>query len=140
MACQFVTQSFSNRECTGGKWGGYCIQWGFVHSFDKRDKRLKGIVSEFRGLDGILYNENNPGAPLRKGAVALKYDIDPGQVGSGSNHDIIIYRYADVLLSMAEILNELDGPTQKALYYFNMISSSYRIARYGAPGFQRSFS
>lgn len=103
------------------KWGGYCIQWGFVHSFDKRDKRLKGIVSEFRGLDGILYNENNPGAPLRKGAVALKYDIDPGQVGSGSNHDIIIYRNADVLLSMAEILNELDGPTQKALYYFNMI-------------------
>lgn len=103
------------------KWGGYCIQWDFVHSFDKRDKRLGGIITEFTGLDGKLYNEQNPGAPLRKGAVALKYDIDPGHIGSGSNHDIIIYRYADVILSMAEILNELYGPTKESLSYFNMI-------------------
>lgn len=104
------------------KWGGYCIQWDFVHSFDKRDKRLGGIITEFTGLDGKLYNEQNPGAPLRKGAVALKYDIDPGHIGSGSNHDIIIYRYADVILSMAEILNELYGPTKESLSYFNVSS------------------
>ncbi len=103
------------------KWGGYCILWDFVHTFDSADKRLQGIVTEFVGTDGNLYNEENPGAALRRGAVALKYDIDPNFVGNGSNHDIIIYRYADVLLSMAEILNELNGPTQEALDYFNMI-------------------
>jgi SusD family. len=103
------------------KWGGYSIQWDFVHTFNSKDKRLGGIVTEFVGTDGKLYNEKNPGAPLRKGAVALKYDIDPAQVGSSSNHDIIIYRYADVLLSMAEAINELEGPTLEALDYFNKI-------------------
>lgn len=121
------------------KWGGYCIQWGFVHSFDKMDKRLGGIVTEFTGLDGKFYSEENPGAPLRKGAVALKYDIDPGQVGAGSNHDIIIFRYADVLLSMAEILNELNGPTQEALAYFNMIRPRTGLPNMGLPASKEAF-
>lgn len=103
------------------KWGGYVVQWDFVNTFDKKDERLKGIVTEFVGTDGKLYNIDNRGSALRMGAVPLKYDIDPNFIGNGSNHDIIIYRYADVLLSMAEIINEMEGPTDEALSYFNQV-------------------
>lgn len=121
------------------KWGGYCIQWGFVDTFDKRDKRLAGIVTEFTGTDGVLYNRENPGAPLRKGAVALKLDIDPGHIGQYSNHDLILYRYADVLLSMAEALNELHGPTKEALDYFNMIRPRTGLPNMELPASKEDF-
>jgi hypothetical protein len=41
------------------------------------------------------------------GPIPLKYDLDPNQVGYSQGHDFIIYRYGDVIISMAEILNEL---------------------------------
>lgn len=113
---------FPTGNVSMSKWGGYCIEWPFVDSFNKKDKRLAGIVTEFTGTDGVFYNRiTGANGPLRKGAIALKYDIDPGHIGQCSNHDIILYRYADVLLYMAEALNELNGPTQESLSYFNQI-------------------
>lgn len=103
------------------KWQMYTLRWGFIDTFDPEDKRLDVVVQEFTGPDGVVYNRYNtaPGV-FERGAIILKYDIDPNQIAQNSNHDIIRFRFADVLLSMAEAENELNGP--KAAYpYFNQV-------------------
>jgi hypothetical protein len=47
----------------------------------------------------------------------------PGQNAIGFDHanDIPLIRYADILLSRAEALNELNGPTQEALDLINEV-------------------
>lgn len=102
------------------KWGMYNIRWEFVETFSPEDKRLEGIVKEFIGANGKLYAKGTDAS--FPGAICLKYDLDPsGYVGNMSSHDLVILRYSDVLLSMAEALNELDGPTDEAYSYFNKI-------------------
>ena len=44
-----------------------------------------------------------------------KYADSTGSVTYYDGHSVDILRYADVLLSRAEALNELNGPTQKVL-------------------------
>ena len=44
------------------------------------------------------------------GAVALKYGIDPQMQGGMSHNDIVVYRYSDVLLSLAELIVRNGGP------------------------------
>lgn len=95
---------------------GYAMPWDFVDSFDKSDKRYKeNIITSFVGIDGLLYDRDHTDAKtFKKGAVPFKYDMDPGQVGEYSNHDYIVFRYADVMLAMAEAVNEIDGSPTNA--------------------------
>ncbi len=94
-----------------GAWAVYKLLWSFYDTFNQNDLRLETIIAEYVTYNGILVNRENPldnRHGLGTGCIAKKYDFDPGQVGTISGHDMIIYRYADVLLSMAEILNELE--------------------------------
>lgn len=104
--------AYSNR------WGMFYIRWDYLKTFSPNDKRLKeGIVSSFTDKNGKDYPERS-----FYGAICLKYDLDPtGYVGNMSGHDIVVLRYADILLSMAEALNELEGPTEEAYGYFDKI-------------------
>ncbi len=56
----------------------------------------------------------------------LKY-ADPNYISSVSNSNFIYFRYADVLLMLAEIENELHGPTN-AYQYINMVLTRARDA------------
>lgn len=104
------------------KWGGYRMIWKYFHSYDPKDKRLDVIVGEFRGTDGVTYNQQNPGAPLAKGAIPVKVGEDPGSTGENSGLDWIIYRYADVLTLLGEaIVREGNAVTQEALDLLNLI-------------------
>lgn len=100
------------------KWQGYILRWSFVDTFEPSDKRLECVVQEFVGTDGKLYNRKHtaPGV-FERGAIPVKYDFDPAHIAQNSNHDIIRFRYADVLLSMAEAINELSGPTEAYAYF-----------------------
>lgn len=104
------------------KWQGYILRWSFVDTFYPKDERLNVIIQEFVGSDGVLYNRNHtaPGV-FERGAIPLKYDFDPAHIAQNSNHDIIRFRYADVLLSMSEAINELMGPTAEAYSFFNAV-------------------
>jgi hypothetical protein len=53
-------------------------------------------------------------------ARSLKY-WDNNTVGNHSGNDVPILRYADILLTRAEALNELTGPTQEALDLINLV-------------------
>lgn len=98
-----------------GSWGGYKIVWPYYDTFDKDDQRLSGLVSSYKTDAGVVVSRDNPvdnRHGVGDGAIPVKYDIDDTQVGNFQQHDFIAYRYAEVILSMAEILNEL-GETSK---------------------------
>jgi len=84
--------------------GGYKVIWSFYNSFDPTDERLKVLVGEYVGTDGVLYNQDNPGRRLAKGALPIKYGEDPEAIGEGSQIDYIVFRYADVLLMLSEAI------------------------------------
>ena len=44
----------------------------------------------------------------------MKYGIDPNAPGENTGVDIVVWRYSDVLLSLAEAINETAGPTTEA--------------------------
>lgn len=51
----------------------------------------------------------------------LKYQWDPNAVGQGAGNDLPVIRYADILLTRAEALNEMNGPTQEAIDLVNLV-------------------
>jgi hypothetical protein len=52
----------------------------------------------------------------------MKYGIDPAAIGGAHGIDAICYRYADVLLMLAEAINEVEEePTEEAYGYINQV-------------------
>ncbi|WP_028295935.1 RagB/SusD family nutrient uptake outer membrane protein [Olivibacter sitiensis] len=88
----------------------------FYNSFEEGDKRRNLLVTSYINSSGqtvsLLGNDN-----IR----SFKYLPDPGALGASHGNDIPEIRYADILLSRAEALNELNGPTQEALDLINQV-------------------
>lgn len=116
------------------KWNGWKISWPFFNTFDKKDKRLDVIISEYVGTGGVQHNEeldvkNNE--QLRYGAVPFKYQIDPQTTGDNSQLDIIIYRYADAITLLAEaIVRNKGAVTEEALGYLNQVRTRAGLDAY----------
>ncbi len=96
-------------------WNGYKVPWQFYDRFDANDKRRDLLVRNYinkidREVDGreTLY-----------GAIPLKYSEDPAGTGVNQGVDYVVYRYADVLLALAEALNEQNGPNQTSIDLIN---------------------
>ena len=94
----------------------FSIRDEFTDSFDPEDDRKQAIIEEYQNRAGETINLRTTPDNSR----SLKY-WDNNQVGnfSGSDHPYI--RYADILLSRAEALNELYGPTEEALELVNRV-------------------
>lgn len=93
-----------------GSWGGYKILWSFYDTFDSNDQRLSGIAASYTTDDGLVIDREHPHDNrhgVGDGAIPVKYELDDTEVGNFQEQDFIVYRYAEVLLSMSEILNEL---------------------------------
>ncbi|MCX6215814.1 RagB/SusD family nutrient uptake outer membrane protein [Spirosoma sp.] len=90
----------------------------FYDTFDAADKRRILMITyymntsdkrvELRGSDNIR---------------SFKYWSDPNNVGAAHGNDIPEIRLADILLSRAEALNELNGPSTEALQLVNQVRS-----------------
>ena len=103
------------------RWYVYNTPWDFYDRLfvNKQDKRLGLLIGEFKYVpegqtDSILATRENY-EHLKKGALPFKYPEDPSQTGEYSGNDMVIYRYADVLLELAEAINEQAGPTKEAI-------------------------
>ena len=84
------------------------MPWEFYDTYAKEDKRLAGIADRYIGTDGTLYSrEGNQGERLPYGAVIVKYLLPKEQTQAG-NIPLVVCRYADVILSLAEIENEFN--------------------------------
>jgi hypothetical protein len=111
---------YPSRNPNINKYGVWGIRWGFYDSFDPLDERRKQIAATYTTSSGQVIKRGE--GELQKGAVVLKYEEDPGMTGGLSGVDWILFRYADVLLLLAEAINEKNGgPTQEAVTLVNRI-------------------
>ena len=118
------------------KWGGYRVPWSFYNKFDVNDKRLDVLIGEFTGVDGKLYNEDNPGTVMLKGALPVKYGEDPAAVGEESQIDWVVYRFADIITLLSEAIVRQSGVVnQEAVDLINMVRTRAGINKYTIDSF-----
>ncbi|WP_234572963.1 RagB/SusD family nutrient uptake outer membrane protein [Rhodohalobacter sp. 614A] len=88
-----------------------------VDMFDESDSRSDLIVKQ--------YTNTNTGQVVQlygnDQSIPAKYPHDPNASGTFEGQDIPVVRYADILLSRAEALNETEGPTQEAIDLINQV-------------------
>jgi len=92
---------------------------GLIDLFDKKDKRKDITV----GITGGFYNKDSVFVklPTNTNQTYTKKYITPVAVINDSRANWKVIRYADVLLMLAEALNE-NGKTNEALTYLNQVS------------------
>ncbi len=101
-------------------WYGYWMPWSFYEKFDSTDNRTKTIIATYYNSKGKIRNQSTG----MSGAIPMKYTNV--QYASGSTqgpifvNDWVVFRYAEVLLSLAEAINEQRGPTE-AYQYVNQV-------------------
>jgi hypothetical protein len=123
------------------RWQYYAVSWRFYHSFDDADDRKKEFFPKYYGSDKLIHEEApTPGATAPAGVFYMpdvatsKYADSTGTQSYYDGHSVDILRYADVLLSRAEALNELSGPTQEAIDLVNQVKGRSHAPLLGAAG------
>lgn len=101
--------------------------WAFYDSFEPSDVRKTYLVASYTAKDGSIVDRTHPGTHMELGPIPMKlgYDTDIAGSGGKSSIDLIIYRLADVYLSLAEALymkpNATAADKSEALGYINQI-------------------
>lgn len=87
----------------------------FLNLFDADDERLNSFVFQYQNQAGntVVLGEDD--------VRSFKYREDPNGIGDVSGNDFPLLRYADILLSRAEALNELNGPNQNSITLVNEV-------------------
>jgi hypothetical protein len=96
----------------------------FVNSFYKSDVRKDLLITSYTNTSGQhvqLLGHNK--------TLSLKYGFDPDASGGDYGNDLIVVRYADILLSRAEALNEIDGPNQESINLINKVRNRAHIPK-----------
>lgn len=89
----------------------------FTNTIDTvNDKRATLLLRHYINTNNVSVNLLSTADNVR----SLKY-WDNATVGNHSGNDVPVIRYADILLSRAEALNELSGPAQEALDLINQV-------------------
>lgn len=107
-------------------WINYGAQFrtytAFYKTFDPTDRRLRMFVTEYTDTKGVKQKllEDGNGKPLDN-ARSFKYTPDPNAISQNNGNDIPVIRYADILLSRAEALNEVSGPSQEVIDLINQV-------------------
>jgi hypothetical protein len=105
-----------NNVSSGDKYKLTEMPWVFYDKYTTGDTRLETIANSYINNSGQTIDRANG----LDAAIPMKYT---SYVGNGFGFDYVIYRYADVLLSMAEITNELAGPTAEAQGYLIKVTN-----------------
>jgi len=94
----------------------------FYKTFDEEDKRRELLIRSYTDNAGrqIELLEDGNGRALDD-VRSFKYWPDPNAVGEAMGNDIVYLRYADVLLSRAEALNEISGPNAESIELINVV-------------------
>ena len=100
----------------------------FWYSFEPGDERTSLMIEEYVNDQGELINLLPPNDNVRP----FKYWPGDDFAGPGYGNDIPDIRYADVLLTRAEALNELRGPNQESIDLINRVRKPRRPGGYRA--------
>lgn len=124
----YYTLPATSVESTNGGGGAIGVTASFGALYEAADKRkdvtLMSQWTNFTTKVVNLYGTTAYGAPggVTSGYYIGKYRAQTAHVGAGipaNDNDQVIYRFADVYLMLAEIYNELEGPTSNAFKYLN---------------------
>jgi len=99
----------------GPGWAGYYMPWAFYNKYENADKRKATLIASYTSTSGKTVNQ----ASGLRGAIPVKYTGVSGD-GPGYSFDVVVFRYAEVLLSLAEAINEQRGPAD-AYQYVNLV-------------------
>ncbi len=109
-------------DFSGSAWGTFCMRWDFYDTFEPGDERTGGIITSYKSTAGTTVSRGS--GNLLRGCAPRKIGADPDQIGSVGTTDEIVFRYADVLLSLAECINEnKGGPDTEAIALVNRVRS-----------------
>src|SRR5882757_6204047 len=90
------------------------MPWTFYDKYAAGDIRLQTIASSYVNTSGKTIDRTHG----LDAAIPMKYPF----VENGAGFDFVMFQYSDVLLSMAEITNELSGPTPEAVGYLKQVT------------------
>jgi hypothetical protein len=90
------------------------MPWAFYDKFSASDKRLQTIANSYINTSGNTVDRSTG----LDGAIPMKYPF----VANGSGFDYVMFQYSDVLLSLAEINNQINGPTSETLGYLKQVT------------------
>lgn len=88
----------------------------FYNSFENGDTRRNPIITEY-----IDDSDNTIQLLGNDDSRSFKFFPDRGAQGAAHGNDFPVVRYADILLSRAEALNELNGPNQESINLINLV-------------------
>ncbi|WP_300435551.1 RagB/SusD family nutrient uptake outer membrane protein [Christiangramia sp.] len=91
------------------------IRSEFLELFSAEDERLNAFLFEYvdQAGDLITLGEDD--------VRSFKYKEDPNGIAQFSGNDFPYLRYADILLSRAEALNEIEGPNEESINLMNQV-------------------
>jgi hypothetical protein len=99
-------------------WYVLYMPWAFYDKYEATDLRASTtIFKDYTNTSGAVVRR---GSSRFSGAIPLKYTAI--EAGQGQNFDQVVFRYAEVLLSVAEAINEQRGPDE-AYQYVNQVRS-----------------
>lgn len=115
----------SNMENFGAQFRTYTA---FYKTFKENDKRRELLIGSYTDNKGKVVElvEDASGKALDD-VRSFKYWPDPAAVGESMGNDIVYVRYADVLLSRAEALNELQGVNQESITLINQVRNRAQV-------------
>jgi hypothetical protein len=123
------------------RWQYFAIPWRFWNTFEKNDERREMFFYDYIGTDGLRYVQppagsvNPPAGYYYLPDVASKKYADPeGSTTYLDGHVFPIIRYADILMSRAEALNELNGPNAESIDLVNQVKARSKATLLGAAG------
>ncbi|MGI4833207.1 MAG: RagB/SusD family nutrient uptake outer membrane protein [Janthinobacterium lividum] len=94
----------------------YRLRTAFVNTLAATDQRRQLIITSYVNTTGATVDLSTPVDNYR----SFKY-WDNGTLGNASGTDVPLLRYADILLTRAEALNEVGGPSADAQALLNQV-------------------
>jgi len=106
-------------------WNEDYMPWAFYDTYETNDLRKKTtILDSYTNQEDVLVTR----ASGMRGALPIKYmQLTPTE--PGQPHDVVVFRYADVLLLLAEAINEQRGPDE-AYQYVNEVRSRAGVGNF----------
>lgn len=126
MRSSYPVISKVTQETTWGGAGMDKYRFEFRSTFHPDDIRLDRLIDTFNYVDRrgdplvLILNQET------WGASPLKIGFDP-EGGDDNGVDMVVFRYADVLLCRAEALNNLNGPNQESVDLINRVRNRAKV-------------
>lgn len=128
-----------NNTIVRDRWQYFGLPWTMFNTYELSDERREMFFYSYVGTDGLSYKQAPAGQTTPPPGeyylpdVATKKFADPGGPDNYlDGHVFPIFRYADVLLSRAEALNEINGPTNESINLINQVKSRANASLLGA--------